>query len=104
MIVQPEIHPEDRYYILATSGPATERALVLKQGDTFAVLDPFGDIDAAVRNEEGIYHQGTRFVSKHKLLLADGRPLLLSSTVRRDNVLLAVDQTNPDIYLDQNLV
>src|SRR5438034_11042361 len=105
MIVEPEaIRPEEQYYIVATSAPATERALVLKEGDTFAVFDHFGDIDARVSNEEGVYHRGTRFLSRLKLLLADERPLLLSSTVRRDNVLMAVDQTNPDIYLDRDLV
>ncbi|HZT36526.1 MAG TPA: amylo-alpha-1,6-glucosidase [Bryobacteraceae bacterium] len=98
------IRPEEHYYIVATSAPITERALVLKQGDTFAVFDHFGDIDSSVRNEEGLYHKGTRFLSGVTLQLANARPLLLSSTVRRDNVLMSVDLTNPDIYREGSVV
>lgn len=36
--------------------------------------------------------------------LASHRPLLLSSTIRRDNVLMAVDLTNPDLYVDGRIV
>ena len=43
----------------------------------------------------GLFHEGTRFLSGFELLLANHRPLLLSSTVRRDNALI-VDLTNPD--------
>ncbi len=88
---------EKNYYIQATSAPSTERALVLKQDETFGVFDYYGDIDSLERAEEGIYHRGTRFLSCLKLRLIQSRALLLSSTVRRDNVLLAVDLTNPDI-------
>jgi len=89
---------ENNYYIQATSAPCTERALVLKRDDTFGLFDHYGDIDARERGEEGIYHRGTRFLSCLKFELLESRALLLNSTVRRDNVLLAVDLTNPDIY------
>src|SRR5262249_24343067 len=46
---------------------------------------------------------GTRFLSCFKMKFAGGRPLLLSSTVRRDNVLLGADLTNPDIYFEGRL-
>jgi glycogen debranching enzyme len=94
------IRPQENFYILATESLPSERSLILKHGDTFAVLNRFGDIDSRGRPEEGIYHSGTRFLSEWRLLLANGRPLLLSSTVRRDNVLLSVDLTNPDIYFE----
>jgi glycogen debranching enzyme len=96
--------PENNYYIQATSAPCAERALVLKQDDTFGLFDHYGDIDARERGEEGIYHRGTRFLSCLKLELLESRALLLSSTVRRDNVLLAVDLTNPDIYSSGTLL
>ena len=92
------------YYIQATSASSVHEALVLKQDETFGVFDRYGDIDAMERAEEGIYHHGTRYLSCLKLTLVDSRPLLLSSTVRRDNVLMAVDLTNPDIFGDGNLV
>jgi len=93
-----------QYYIQATSAPPDYEALVLKKDDTFGVFDRYGDIDVVERNKEGVYHDGTRFLSCLKLTLLDSRALLLSSTVRNDNVLLAVDMTNPDIYRDGDLL
>jgi glycogen debranching enzyme len=87
------------YYILATSPAADEHGLVLKHGDTFAVFDHFGDIKPTGLGEEGLYHEGTRYLSCLLLGLEHGRPMFLSSTVRQDNDLLTVDLTNPDISL-----
>ncbi|HYL73969.1 MAG TPA: amylo-alpha-1,6-glucosidase [Bryobacteraceae bacterium] len=89
---------DSQYYIQATTAPATERTLVLKQNETFGVFDHHGDIDAAQRTGDGVYNRGTRYLSCLKLNLFRSRALLLSSTVRRDNVLLAADLTNPDIF------
>jgi len=91
---------EEQFYILVSSDLPPERDLVLKHEDTFALFDPFGDIDSSTRVGEGLYHGGTRFLSSLKLKFANGRPLLLSSTVRRDNVLLSADLTNPDVYFE----
>lgn len=93
-----------QHYIVTTSRASKERVLVLKQADTFGVFDTFGDIDAGERCEEGIFHNGTRFLSRFALSLAGGRPLLLSSNVRRDNIVLAVDLTNPDVYFKDEVV
>jgi len=93
-----------KYYIQATSAPPGHEALVLKKDETFGVFDRYGDIDVAERTDEGVFHHGTRFLSCLKLTLLNSRALLLSSTVRSDNVLLAVDLTNPDIYSDGDLL
>jgi glycogen debranching enzyme len=89
------------FYILAPEVPVPERTFVLKHDDTFGLFNDFGDIAAGARHEEGLYHQGTRFLSRLALKLAGGRPLLLSSAVRRDNLLMGVDLTNPDIHLGE---
>ncbi len=73
---------------------------VLKQGETFAVFDRYGDIQALGLGEQGLYHEGTRFLSRFVLRVGRNRPLLLSSTVRDDNTLLTVDLTNPDFTID----
>src|SRR4051812_40990195 len=91
------IQVEDQFYILATTAAAEDRVRVLKHGETFAVFDRYGDIRPVGLGEEGVYHEGTRFLSRLELRLSGTRPLLLSSTVRDDNTLLAVDLTNPDI-------
>jgi glycogen debranching enzyme len=87
----------DPYYILAGSPAADEQSRVLKQGETFAVFDRFGDIKPVGLGEEGLYHEGTRFLSCLLLSLGHDRPLFLSSTVKEDNDVLAVDLTNPDV-------
>jgi glycogen debranching enzyme len=92
------------HYILAPEVPVPEPTYVLKHDGTFGLFNEFGDIECGARHEEGLYHEGTRFLSQLKLRLATGRPLLLSSAVRRDNLQLGADLTNPDIYLDGNLI
>src|SRR5262245_61961965 len=104
MAAEQLIDAGQQYYILATEVPVAERTLVLKQDDTFAVFNDFGDIDAEARYEEGLYHAGTRYLSRLTPSLASHRLLLLSSTVRRDNVMMAVDLTNPDLYINGSLV
>jgi glycogen debranching enzyme len=98
------IKVEDEYYILATSSRVDQRTRVLKHDDTFAVFDEAGDIRPVGIGEQGLYHHGTRFLSRMELRLGTLRPLLLSSTVKQENDLLAVDLTNPDIADDHNLV
>ncbi|HEU5467721.1 MAG TPA: glycogen debranching N-terminal domain-containing protein, partial [Steroidobacteraceae bacterium] len=90
----------DRYYILSTSARIDDRTHVLKHGDTFAVFDRFGDVEGSGAGNHGvfgIYHRDTRHLSRLRLRLADGRPLLLSSVIRDDNAALAVDLMNPDL-------
>src|SRR5579884_512887 len=94
---QPKPAPSP-YYILPKAAHLDERVLVLKHDDTFAVFDRFGDIQPGGMGEQGIYHEGTRFLSKSILHLGGKRPQLLSSTVRTDNVLVGVDLSNPDVY------
>src|SRR6185312_11607926 len=92
------IQIEDHYYILATSSRGDERPRVIKQGESFAVFGSAGSIRPVGLGEQGIYHEGTRFISQLELEL-NGKPLQpLRSTVRADHV-LSVELTNPD-YCD----
>jgi glycogen debranching enzyme len=95
---------EDLYPILASSPPADLHTRVLKQGETFAVFDRFGDIKPVGMQEEGIYHEGTRYLSCLILCLGADRPLLLSSVVKRDEAVLIVDLTNPAIPVDKGVI
>jgi len=88
---------EDGFYILSTSSRVDDRTRVLKQGDVFAIFDRFGDVEGFGSGALGVYHRDTRFLSKLVLRLAGQRPLLLSSTIKDDNALVAVDLMNPDI-------
>ncbi len=95
---------ESEHYILAQEVPVPERTHVLKQDDTCGLFNDFGDISSGSRHEEGLYHEGTRFLSGFTLRLAGACPLLLSSAVRRDDILLSVDLTNPDIELGRGQI
>lgn len=91
------IEVENQFYILATSSFADQRTMVLKQGDSFAIFGWHGDIHQIGQGKQGIFHDGTRFVSRMDLEVNGVRPLLLSSTPRDDNQMLIVDLTNPDL-------
>ena len=88
---------KDPCHIVASSSLTDEHIEVLKHGDTFGLFDRYGDIHSLSTGSHGLYHDGTRFLSCFALTLNGARPLLLSSTVKQDNVVLNVDLTNPDM-------
>ncbi|MBI4396458.1 MAG: amylo-alpha-1,6-glucosidase [Elusimicrobia bacterium] len=98
------IKVKDQFYILATSSLSDERTQVLKHGETFAIFDRHGDIEPTGSSRQGLFHEGTRFVSGLSLTLDNDRPLLLSSSVNKENVLLAVDLTNPDYSINEQVL
>ena len=91
------IQVQDQFYILATASKAAQRTAVLKHDETFAVFDFAGDIGALGSGEQGLYHEGTRYLSLFRLRLNGQKPLLLSARVKDDNELFGADLTNPDI-------
>ncbi len=97
------IRVRDEFYIRSSSPRVDVRTRALKQGDTFAVFDRFGDIETFGSGELGLYYQDTRFLSRLSLKIGKDRPLLLSSFVREDNAVLAVDATNPDVSRDSEV-
>lgn len=98
------IQIKDQWYVLATSSRADDRTLVLKEGESFGLFDRYGDIQHIGLGEQGLYHEGTRYLSCFELNINKRRPLLLHSTVREDNSLLTVDLTTPDLYADNELI
>jgi glycogen debranching enzyme len=98
-----DIVAETPFYIPAT-GTATRPRRTLKCGDTFAVVDSFGDIGASPGESDGLFHKDTRFLSRLELLVNGLQPLLLGSNLRDDNSLLSVDLTNPDFFADGRIV
>ncbi|MEW6387416.1 MAG: amylo-alpha-1,6-glucosidase [Thermodesulfobacteriota bacterium] len=100
----------NQYYILATSALEREQTRVIKEGETFAILNRYGDIEPTPGGVQGIYHRGTRHLSRFEFRLEGHRPLMLTSTVRQDLPLVSVDLTNPDfcqhgrIILPKNMV
>ena len=76
----------DRCHSVACSSLTDDHIEVLKQGEMFGLFDRYGDIHSLRTGSQGLYHEGTRFLSRFELTLNGERPLLLSSTVKEDNV------------------
>ena len=93
------IEIENQYYIRAHSYLADNRTWVLMRGDAFAVFNRHGDLNPIGLSQQGLFYREARHLSKSVLRLAETDLLLLSSTVRDDNALLAVDLTTSDLDL-----
>lgn len=84
-------------------------AHALKDTTTFVVLGPRGDINAAGHGEQGLYHRGTRHLSRLTLAIGGLPPILLESSTRRDNSshsthLLTPALHGPDVDLQRGAV
>ena len=87
----------DKWYVAATSASTEEQPQVLKNDETFAMFDRFGDIQALSPGKEGLYHNDTRYLSHQELTVDGVRPLHLGSSVEESNSLLVIDLMNPDL-------
>ncbi len=83
--------------------PFTE-TYTLKHEEGFAIFDVYGNIDIEKNPEEGVYYEGTRFLSHCKLYIFDQNPILLSSSVKEDNSIFTADLTNPHIFKDGEII
>jgi glycogen debranching enzyme len=104
LIMSNYIKYKNKYYILATSSLADDRTMVLKQGDCFGVFDRYGDIHPIGQGAQGMYYEGTRFLSRMELMIEGQRPLILSSSLKEENEIITCDLTNPDFDLGNNFL
>ena len=95
--IQKSLKYEGQTYILASSLLAEHRVRVLKHENAFAVFDLYGEVNGSSESEEGLFLEGTRFLSQLDLSIGKKKPLLLNSTVCEGNLQLAIDLTNPDM-------
>src|SRR5205807_5681245 len=58
--------------------------LVLKRGNLFAVAGRLGDIWPPGARDQGAYFEDTRFLSKLRLTIAGGPPVVLSTQTRAE--------------------
>ncbi len=92
------------FYIQATESIQERWPRTLKNGDTFGLFDALGDVVDPRATPGGLFHLDTRHLSGLEFLIDGQRPLLLSSAVENDNVVLTVDLSNPDIYENGKIV
>ncbi len=89
----PEGTPE-AFSVSATVSLQERRSRTIKSGDTFGVFDHGGDRHRRTGSTDGLYHRDTRHLSRFDLAISGTRPLLLSSTLGADNVMLTSDLSN----------
>ncbi|WP_448380773.1 amylo-alpha-1,6-glucosidase [Gloeomargarita sp.] len=90
------IRIQDQYYIRASASFVEARSHVLKHDNCFAVFDQSGNMRPLGIRDHGLFRDDTRFLSRWVLDLQGKQFLLLSSEVREDKDILAVDLTNPE--------
>lgn len=93
----------DQFSVLATTSLQEERTFKLKYGDCFAILNKYGDILPFRKSVQGLYYEGTRFLSDFQMRIEGQKPLYLSSDLKEGNEMITVDLTNPDIIVDDKL-
>jgi glycogen debranching enzyme len=91
------IEVENQFYVRAQSSFVDNQTKSLMSGDIFAVFDRRGDFRTVFSTEQGLFYREMRHLSRLVLRLEEGALLLLSSSVRLDNAVLAVDLTNAEL-------
>src|SRR5579863_6600664 len=88
---------EHLFHVGARSALSPSETRVLKQGDSFAVLDRHGDLLAPAEPYQGLFYRGARYLSRCLLRIAGVRPLILNSLIKHDNLLFMADLTNAEL-------
>jgi glycogen debranching enzyme len=94
--------PLARADLLAAS-TVSGHARMLKHADSFAVFDQHGDIRPGGLGEEGLYHEGTRFLSGLEIDLDGARPVDLDSMVAPESDVLTIRLANPALITRDGL-
>ena len=90
----PAIEAPEPFSVAATISLQERRYRTLKNGDTFGVFDHGGDMLSQPGSTDGLYHLDTRHLSRFDMVLDGSRPLMLSSTLGSDGVMLTSDLSN----------
>src|SRR5262245_5381457 len=92
------------FYIQATSSIQERWHRVLKQREPYVLYASVGYSPDPWLTPGGIFHQDMRHLSGLEFAINGQRPLLLSSAIEDNNVVLTVDVSNPDIYREGAIV
>lgn len=91
------VQTEKKFHEAGVAAPRGGTTCVLKHGDIFGIYDRYGDIEETGVGEQGLYYKGTRYLSHFRLGVARSNPMLLNSTLEKDNSQLRVDLTTHDL-------
>lgn len=86
------------------------KTYTLRHENLFVLLTPLGDIfHSEIYPNLGLYADDTRFLSRLDLRIDKMVPFMLSSTIKKDNLLFVSDLTNPalkkdNVRIDRNTI
>lgn len=86
------------YYILASAVSVGQSTKTLADGETFAVFDANGDFVESPLGTCGLFHRDTRHLSRFEMRLGSKPAFFLNSHLSDDNLKLAINLTNSDVY------
>ena len=95
-MIAEHVHPEEEYYLLTSASAQRRPQFLLNHAESFAIFDPAGDIPLARREAYGLFHCGTRFLSRYELRLNGQLPVLLSTTTTHEGSGVVTYLSNAD--------
>lgn len=98
------IHLNEEYYLLASTLAQRQPQVLLSQANSFAIYDAAGDIPRAALQSYGLFHDGTRFLSRYELRVNGQWPLVLSTVSTHDGSALTTYITNPDEVREKTII
>lgn len=75
-------------------------AHALAHGTTFVVLGSRGDMNASPGSEQGLYHDGVRFLSRLAVRICGHKPILLHASTSKSNIDHVTHLLTPELELD----
>jgi len=98
------IRLDEEYYLVASALVQRRPQVLLSYGESFAIYDLAGDILRAGQQSFGLFHGGTRYLSRYELRVNGQLPFVLSSEPTHNGSVLTTNLTNPDEVRDGTLV
>jgi glycogen debranching enzyme len=98
------IHLNEEYYLLASAFLQRRPQVLLSHAESFSIYDIAGDIPRATLQSYGLFHGGTRFLSRYELRVNGQWPFVLSTVPTHNGSVLTTYLTNPDEVRDGTLI
>ena len=90
------IRTDEEYYLVASASIQRRAQVLLNHDESFVIFDLTSDIPLARREAYGLFHCGTRFLSRYELRLNGQFPLLLSTAMIHEGSGLVTYLSNAD--------
>jgi glycogen debranching enzyme len=103
-VIAEHIRPDEEYYLLASASAQRRPQVLLNHDESFAIFDLAGDIALARLETHGLFHCGTRFLSRYELRLNDQLPFLLNTSTTYGGSRLVTYLSNADEVRASQLV